>query len=639
MQRLSIGRSVLFRYCIALVSVSIALITRHALTPIVGPVAAPFAFITAAVMASAWFAGTGPAVVATIVGLAFVDKYFLVSASAVDSNANIVHIATFLFVSGAAILLSAAYRLSSSRYSAELRRSEVIGRELLQERDALREAEEMFRAVAETASSAIFIHDGSHFLYMNPATVDLFGYTRDQLEKGDLWQMVHPDFRNLLSERAAARFRGEQVPSRYEFKIITKSGEERWLDVGARLISFARKPCILANAFDVTEQKRTEEALRNREEHYRAAIEAGKVGTWEWDISLNRVVFSDNWYSLTSTLDRRYEFSGAEDTRPYMDFSKWIDSVHEDDRPRVEAVIESALERNTKYEVEFRVRQKGTKEVRWLAGLGHVLRDSNGKPLRMIGAAVDTTERRRAEEALRNTEKLAVAGRLAASIAHEINNPLEAVTNLVFLARTTGAANARGEKLLTAAEEELKRAAHLTKQTLGFYRDRTLPSRFNITEVIEDVLSLYAGRIEARCITVKKDYDNPGQMHGMIGELRQAISNLVANAVDAMSGSGGTLHIRVRRTMHSRNGSALKITIADTGTGIPVELQKRIFEPFFTTKLETGTGLGLWLTKNIVKNHRGTIRLSSSNAGKTGTVFLLTIPQGDYHSLPATSAA
>jgi PAS domain S-box-containing protein len=609
------------------------------LTPIVGPVAAPFAFITAAVMASAWFAGTGPAVVATIVGLAFVDKYFLVSASAVDSNANIVHIATFLFVSGAAILLSAAYRLSSSRYSAELRRSEVIGRELLQERDALREAEEMFRAVAETASSAIFIHDGSHFLYMNPATVDLFGYTRDQLEKGDLWQMVHPDFRNLLSERAAARFRGEQVPSRYEFKIITKSGEERWLDVGARLISFARKPCILANAFDVTEQMRTEEALRNREEHYRAAIEAGKVGTWEWDISLNRVVFSDNWYSLTSTLDRRYEFSGAEDTRPYMDFSKWIDSVHEDDRPRVEAVIESALERNTKYEVEFRVRQKGTKEVRWLAGLGNVLRDSNGKPLRMIGAAVDTTERRRAEEALRNTEKLAVAGRLAASIAHEINNPLEAVTNLVFLARTTGAANARGEKLLTAAEEELKRAAHLTKQTLGFYRDRTLPSRFNITEVIEDVLSLYAGRIESRCITVKKDYDNPGQMHGMIGELRQAISNLVANAVDAMSGSGGTLHIRVRRTMHSRNGSVLKITIADTGTGIPVELQKRIFEPFFTTKLETGTGLGLWLTKNIVKNHRGTIRLSSSNAGKTGTVFLLTIPQGDYHSLPATSAA
>src|SRR6202007_92083 len=106
-------------------------------------------------------------------------------------------------------------------------------------------------------------------------------------------------------------------------KIITKSGEERWLDVGARLISFEGKPCVLANAFDVTDRKRTEEALRNREEHYRAAIEAGKVGTWEWDINQNKVFFSDNWYSLTSTVDREYEFAGDGNTRPYMDFALW----------------------------------------------------------------------------------------------------------------------------------------------------------------------------------------------------------------------------------------------------------------------------------------------------------------------------
>jgi two-component system, sporulation sensor kinase E len=639
MKRSSSNRSTLLRYGLALLGVVVAVAFRHRLTPVIGDSVAPFAISTAAVMLTAWLAGTGPAIVATIGGLAAVNWYFLAPTSAIQGFANTIHISTYLFVSGSAILMSAAYRRSSSRYSAELQRREVIGRELLQERDALREAEEMFRAVAETASSAIFIHDGSRFVYLNPASVDLFGYTRDELGEGDLWQMAHPDYRNLLRERAAARFRGEQVPSRYEFKIITKSGKERWLDVGARLISFERKPCILANAFDVTDRKRTEEALRNREEHYRAAIEAGKVGTWEWDINSNRVFFSDNWYSLTSTLDRGYEFSGAGDTRPNMDFAAWRESVHEDDRPKVDAAIESALEHDTKYEVEFRVRQKGKKEVRWLAALGRVLRDSNWKPLRMIGAAVDVTERRQAEEALRNTEKLAAAGRLAASIAHEINNPLEAVTNLVFLARTTGATNANGARLLTIAEEELKRAAHLTKQTLGFYRDSTFPSRFNIADAIDDVLSLYARRIEARCITVKKGYDDPGQMHGMMGEIRQAISNLVANAIDAMSGSGGTLHIRVRRTTQSQDGSVLKITIGDTGTGIPIEVQKRIFEPFFTTKPETGTGLGLWLTKNIVENHRGTIRLSSSNAGKTGTVFLLTIPQGDYQSLPVSSAA
>jgi signal transduction histidine kinase len=244
----------------------------------------------------------------------------------------------------------------------------------------------------------------------------------------------------------------------------------------------------------------------------------------------------------------------------------------------------------------------------------------------MIGAAVDVTERRRAEEALRNAEKLAAAGRLAASIAHEINNPLEAETNLIFLARTTGVANAEGETLLTMADQELRRVAHLTKQTLGFYRDSTFPSNFAVAEVIDDVLSLYTRRLQAREVKVRKEYSDLGEMYGMIGEIRQVISNLVANAVDAMPNSGGTLHIRLRRTRYSQNGPALRITVADTGMGILVELQKRIFEPFFTTKPATGTGLGLWLTKSIVEKHRGTIRVSSSTSGKTGTVFLLFLP-------------
>jgi signal transduction histidine kinase len=257
----------------------------------------------------------------------------------------------------------------------------------------------------------------------------------------------------------------------------------------------------------------------------------------------------------------------------------------------------------------------------------------------MLGAAVDVTDRRRAEETLRNSEKLAAAGRLAASIAHEINNPLEAVTNLIFLARTAGEPNTKGEEFLAMAEEELRRAAHITKQTLGFYRESTSPTRFNITEVIDDVLSLYARRIAAQCVQIKKLYTFPAEMQGMVGEIRQVISNVVANALDAMPNSGGTLHIRVRRTRHSQNGSALRITIADNGVGIPVEQQKRIFEAFFTTKQETGTGLGLWLTKNIVEKHGGNIRVSSSNIGKTGTVFKLTIPQGDLQCGSGTFAA
>jgi PAS domain S-box-containing protein len=493
----------------------------------------------------------------------------------------------------------------------------------------LGEAEEKFRAVAEICSNAIFIHDGRRPLYMNRASEELCGYTRDELLEDDCWKIVHPEYRGLLKERMAARFRGEQVSDRSEFKIITKSGEERWLDAGVKLISFDGKPCSLANAFDVTERKRTEEALRNREEHYRAAIDVGRIGTWEWEIAQNKVMFSD----------KIYEFTGIEKTVSYVTFERWMEPIHRDDCPRVEAAIQSALARDDKYEAEFRVVHQGTKEVRWVVSSGRVLRNNAGDPLRLLGAAVDVTERRRAEEALRNSEKLAATGRLAASIAHEINNPLEAVTNLIFLARTAGGPNAKGEELLAMAEEELRRAAHITKQTLGFYRESTFPTRFNVTEVIDDVLSLYARRIEAKRVQVKKHYDDPTKMQGMVGEIRQVISNLVANALDAVPNWGGILHVRVRRTRHSQNGSILQIAIADNGVGIPVEQQKRIFEPFFTTKQETGTGLGLWLTKNIVEKHGGTIRVSSSNIAKTGTVFELTLPQDGLQPAPTTSAA
>jgi PAS domain S-box-containing protein len=629
MQRSSAIRPILLRYGLALLSVTVAIAVRHALTPIVGVSAAPFATVTAAVMLTAWLAGTGPAAVAATVGLVAGDWYFLAPTFAFQGYVNIVHLATYLVVSGSALLLSAAYQRSSARYSVELRRREASDRELLQERGALGEAEEKFRAVAEIGSSAIFIHDGRRALYMNRASEELFGYTRDELLAGGMWQIAHPDYRELLRERAAARFRGEQVLNRYEFKIITKSGEERWLDVGARLISFEGKPCILQNGFDVTDRKRTEEALRNRGEHYRAAIDVGKIGTWEWQIAQNKVIFSD----------KIYEYTGIDKTASHVTFERWMESVHQDDRPRVEAAIRSALERGAKYEAEFRVVQQGTNDVRWVVSTGCVLIDNAGNPLRMLGAAVDITERRRAEEGLRNSEKLAAAGRLAASIAHEINNPLEAVTNLIFLARTAGSPNAEGEKFLAMAEEELRRAAHLTKQTLGFYRDSTFPTHFNVAEVIDDVLSLYAGRIDAKRVQVKKHYVDAAEMQGMPGEIRQATSNLVANALDAMPNSDGTLYIRVRRTRHSQNGSALRITVADNGMGIPIEQQKQIFEPFFTTKKETGTGLGLWLTKNIVEKHGGTIRVSSSNIGRTGTVFVLTLRQGDFQSPQAASAA
>jgi PAS domain S-box-containing protein len=628
MQRLSTNRTILLRYGFAVFSVAVAIELCHALQRIVGGSGAPFTAACAAIVLTAWLAGTRPAAVAAIAGLFAADWYFH-RTPPFQSYGNAGQVATYLVVSASALLLSAAYRRSSKRYSVELRRREAVDHELIEERHALDEAEEKFRAVAEVCSGAILIHDGQRPVYMNRASEELFGYTREELLARDMRQIVHPDCRELLRDRVAALFRGEQVPGCCEFRVFTKSGEERWLDAGARLISFEGKRCILVNGFDITDRKHTEEALRDREEHYRAAIEVGKIGTWEWEIAQNKVIVSD----------KIYEFAGIEKTAPYMTFEQWMETVHQDDRARVEAAIQSALECDTKYEFERRVVQQGTNDVRWIVSIGRVFRDDVGNPLRMLGAAVDVTERRHAEEALRNSEKLAATGRLAASIAHEINNPLEAVTNLIFLARTSGRPNTEAEEFLAMAEQELKRAAHITKMTLGFYRDSTFPTRFNVAEVIDDVLCLYARRIEAKRAQVKKHCVDAAEMRGMIGEVRQVVSNLVANALDAMPNSGGILHIRVRRTKNSQNGSALRITVADNGIGIPIEQQRQIFEPFFTTKQETGTGLGLWLTKNIVEKHGGDIRVSSSNIGSTGTVFILTLPQSGFESRQATAAA
>jgi PAS domain S-box-containing protein len=610
--------ALLLRYGAALLSVGVGIAARHALTPVVGESAAPFATIVAAVMFSAWFAGTGPAALATIAGLVASNWYFLGPTYLRARGVYVVHIATYFFVSGSVLLMSAAYRRSLAKYESELRRREEVEHDLIREDNVLRETEEKFRAVAETAGSAIFIHDGSRLLYVNHAIVELTGYTRDELLAGHLWEMFHPDYRQLLKERGAARFRGEGPPSRYEYKIITKAGEERWLDNSAKLITFEGKPCILAVAFDVTDRKRAEEALRNREEHYRAAIEAGKIGTWEWEIAQDRIIFSDKIYELT----------GIDKSALYVKFEQWMEQIFKEDRSGVESAIKSALEHDAGYEVEFRVVEQATNEVRWVALSGRVLRDNAGNPLRMLGAAVDITERRRSEEALRNSEKLAATGRLAASIAHEINNPLEAVTNLIFLTRTAGGVNAEGENFLAIAEEELKRAVHITKQTLGFYRDNTFPTRFDVAQAVDDVLSLYARRIEAKGVHVRREYSGSTQMVGIPGEIRQVVSNLLANAVDALPSKPGMLRLRIRGIANWKGrGKAVRITIADNGIGIPREFRKHIFEPFFTTKQHTGTGLGLWLTKSIVGKHQGTIRFASSNVRKTGTVFVLTLPE------------
>ncbi len=233
-----------------------------------------------------------------------------------------------------------------------------------------------------------------------------------------------------------------------------------------------------------------------------------------------------------------------------------------------------------------------------------------------------------AQDALRRSEKLAVTGRLAASIAHEINNPLESVTNLLYLARNESSQDVIHQYLLLA-EQELARVTEITKHTLRFYREPNQPSTVDLVAVVDSVLQLYSSRLNAAGIIVLKQIRASSiLLTSSLGELRQVIANIVGNALDAMR-KGGRLSIRLAREERSwRPGRAMaRLTISDNGSGIPQELIYRIFEPFITTKGETGTGLGLWVTAEIVRKNGWSIRVRScTEPNRSGTTFSILIP-------------
>jgi two-component system, chemotaxis family, CheB/CheR fusion protein len=252
------------------------------------------------------------------------------------------------------------------------------------------------------------------------------------------------------------------------------------------------------------------------------------------------------------------------------------------------------------------------------------LRNAKGEIVGGSTITRDMSAQKQSEEAVRRSEKLATAGRLAASIAHEINNPLEAIINLLYLARHD---SANAQRYLTMAEEEVGRIARLAQQTLGFVRDTGAPGWMDPAVIMDEILQLYSRKLEDRKIRLSRRYRNSSQISGYSGELRQLLANLLVNAVDAMA-DGGFLQVRVasgRQWSDGREG--IRITVADNGSGIPQENLRRIFEPFYTTKKDTGTGLGLWVSRGIVQKHGGSIRVRSRSEGKaTGTVFTVFLP-------------
>jgi PAS domain S-box-containing protein len=255
----------------------------------------------------------------------------------------------------------------------------------------------------------------------------------------------------------------------------------------------------------------------------------------------------------------------------------------------------------------------------------------DGKGLRkvevIVASSIEITGERQMQAALLQTEKLAAVGRLAALIAHEINNPLESVTNLLYLARTSQDF-AEVQDYLATAEEELQRVSLITNQTLRFHRQATKPTPALCPELMAGTLSVFHGRLRNSQVVVEERYRPCKLVSCFDGEIRQVLNNLVGNGIDAMYAAGGRLLLRCREATHWRTGRrGIAMTVGDTGPGMSAEVKKRIFDPFFTTKGIGGTGLGLWVSHEIVERHQGSLCVrSSQRPERSGTVFRLFLP-------------
>jgi PAS domain S-box-containing protein len=371
---------------------------------------------------------------------------------------------------------------------------------------------------------------------------------------------------------------------------------------------------LLVDAFNemLLEIQTRDSALQESEEQFRSLADSIPQLAWMADSDGNPTWYNRRWYEYTGTTPEQMVGLGWQ-------------AVH--DLRILPAVLKKwreSLSKGEPFEMIFPLRGAGGTFRKFL-NLARPLRDHRGHIVRWFGTDTDITEQLLAEEALRQTEKLAATGRLAASIAHEINNPLEAVTNLVYLARRQPL---KVEEYLKLADRELDRIAQITKNTLGFYRDSVSPTKVNISEVLEEVLALYARKLEFKKISLRSDYGAGIEIFGYPGEIRQIFANLIANAIEALPGEG-TLAVRASgaKSWNGNDRQGVRITFLDTGSGIAPGDRRRIFEPFYTTKKDVGTGLGLWLTLDLVEKHRGSLRLRSSvKPGQTWTAFSVFLP-------------
>jgi PAS domain S-box-containing protein len=372
---------------------------------------------------------------------------------------------------------------------------------------------------------------------------------------------------------------------------------------------------IIVVGIDVTEARQNALDLATSEADLHWTLQLNPHNPWTANAEGLQIDFSARWLALTGLTEEQVRGQG------------WMQVPHPDDLTLVQTSWAASIASGEPYDVEHRVRLASGGYI-WMRSRALPRRSPEGQVVRWYGSIEDIHDRKMGERALLQSEKLAAVGRLASSIAHEINNPLEAVTNLLYLARGTENNEAQIMVYIAAAEAELQRVSQITNQTLRFHKQSTSQQAVHCGDLIQQILTLYKGRLLNANIQVDERMQASRPIVCFDGEIRQVLSNLLGNAIDASRGEGARLLIRSREGTDWKTGrKGLMLTVADNGMGMSIETKKRVFEPFFTTKGAGGVGLGLWVSCEIIARHKGRLSVrSTQRPGRAGTAFALFLP-------------
>jgi PAS domain S-box-containing protein len=541
---------------------------------------------------------------------------------------------------------------------------------------AVRQSQERYRLLVDISPIAIYVNRGNRIEFVNPAAVRLLGASSPEEILGKSpYDIFHPDSHPSIRERIEHLRAGESVPL-VEHKIVRLDGRILEAEVTASPFVDENGTAIQVMMHDITGRRQREEQAWRFNRTLKALNSSNQAllrATSEQGLlqQVCRIITEDCghpmvWIGLAENDERKSvrpaAYAGFEEGSLENLGVTWADTergcgptgtairtgqltmcLDMLTDPQFAPWREKAVQSGFRAALSLPLMNEGKAfgaitiystvtgafspdEISLLKELASDL--SYGIAALRLRAAHEL-----AQGALIRSEKLASVGRMAATIAHEINNPLAAVMNTLYLARGSGGLSEQARQYLDICDAELRRVSHITRQALGFYRESTAPAMTSIGLILDSVLDLLGRKISDKRVTVERQYDKQLQIKAVAGELRQVFSNLVSNSLDAVA-DGGTIKLRVS----SRNGT-IRVTVADNGDGISAAILPHIFEPFFTTKDAVGTGLGLWVSKQIVEKHGGSIRLHSSTSGqRRGTAFSIVLPPQPGNALVATTA-